>query len=331
VITLSQNKPLGPGDLNILIRDANGALVDPINLTYSIFQVSTQIPTVGARAYEYDLIQPSGMKVSDPYTLQNLTLVSQPKQVPTRSSQGAYYINMTVPNWQGIYRIVWYIIEYPDGPENSRFEDFVVQEIDPTSNSWEAPSTIIAQKRVTTNKYAPAIMYVRELLSDTNPDRNYHFRPPTPSKVVAGYTSRSGYIWLDSTILSNLDMAIGFMNWYNPKNVTLYTLDTVPREWGMTAALEAASFCLTGESARWGAEEFSYSLNGVSLDINKQSLYQSLGDTYHQRFELMAEKVTACRPYSVGLRQQRWLLGALIPLLCVLPQVLHIFSSSVGC
>jgi hypothetical protein len=99
----------------------------------------------------------------------------------------------------------------------------------------------------------------------------------------------------------------------------------------MTAALEAASFCLTGESARWGAEEFSYSLNGVSLDINKQSLYQSLGDTYHQRFELMAEKVTACRPYSVGLRQQRWLLGALIPLLCVLPQVLHIFSSSVGC
>lgn len=311
MVTLTQGQKLGPGEISILVRDSNGQLIDPILITYSIFQVTSQVPMVGSRAYEYDLQQQNQLETPATYQMQNLTLVSQPKQVPARASQGAYYLNLpAVPTlWKGIYRICWYMVQYADQPENTVYEDFVVQNVDPASMSFEAPSAIIAQKKVTTNKYAPAIMYVRELLSDTNPDRNYHFRPPTPGKVVAGFTSRVGYIWLDSTILSNLDMAIGFLNWYNPKNITNFTLDSVPREWGMVAALEAASFCLTGESARWAADEFGYSLNGVSLDINKSALYQSLGDTYHQRYELMAEKVTAIRPFSAGLRQQRWLLG----------------------
>jgi hypothetical protein len=45
---------------------------------------------------------------------------------------------------------------------------------------------------VTGKYYAQAIRVVRELLSDTNPDRNYHFRPPTPGRVVANYTTRVG-------------------------------------------------------------------------------------------------------------------------------------------
>ena len=45
---------------------------------------------------------------------------------------------------------------------------------------------------VTGKYYAQAIRVVRELLSDTNPDRNYHFRPPTSGRVVANYTTRVG-------------------------------------------------------------------------------------------------------------------------------------------
>jgi hypothetical protein len=152
-------------------------------------------------------------------------------------------------------------------------------------------------------------MYVRELLFDTNPDRNYHFRPPTPGKIVAGYTSRVGFIWLDSTILRFLQIAISKLNWYNPKNIYNFTLDNVPADWGRIAALSAAALCLSAEGARWAGDQFNYSLNGVSLDINKADLYRGLAESYKAEFTEMAPLVTANRPASVGLRQQRWLLG----------------------
>jgi len=305
--TVTQGKALGPGDLSILVRDSNGALIDPAVIAYTIFQVSDRVPTFGQRAYDFDLEQPTHMAAA---TDTSLALVTQPKLVPARSSQGAYFVNLTVPTiWKGVFRLVWYLVQYHGQPESRVYEDFVVQTVDPASASFEAASAIIAPRPATTNKYAPAIMYVRELLSDTNPDRNYHFRPPTPGKVVAGYTSRVGYIWLDPTILRMLDIAIAKLNTWNPKNLTSYTLDSVPADWGKCAAVGAAASCLSAEGARWAADEFSYSLNGVSLDINKSSLYLSLGESYKAEFAEWAPLITANRPFSAGLRQQRWLLG----------------------
>ncbi len=307
MITLTQGKKLGPGDLSILLRNSSGGLIDPAIIAYSIFQVSEKVPTAGQRAYDFDLEQPNHMRTLPD---NDLVLMTQPKLVPCRSSAGAYWVSMVVPTlWKGVYRLVWYVVQTQGAPEDKVYEDFVVQTIDPIDSAFEAPSTIMAARPVTKNKYTPAIMTVRELLSDTNPDRNYHFRPPTPGKVVAGYTSRVGYIWLDPTIMRMLDLNISKLNWYNPKNISSYTLDTVPVDWGRIAAIGAAASCLTGESARWAADEFSYSLNGVSLDINKSSLYLSLAQSYQQEFDTMAPLLTANRPYSAGLRQQRWLLG----------------------
>jgi hypothetical protein len=308
MVTLTTGKTLGAGDLSLLVRDSNGALIDPYIVSFSIFQTDDQIPTKTTPAYTYDQMQPNHLPSHE--VKKESVLVYGPKITPARSSQGAYYVNITVPTtWHGVFRLVWYLVQYQGQPENMVLEDFVVQNVDPLSNSFEAPSVQIAQRPVTNNKYAPAIMYVRELLSDTNPDRNYHFRPPTPSKVVAGFTTRVGYIWTDQTILRMLDIAISKLNTWNPMNLYNYTIDTVPTDWGKCAAVEAASLCLSGESARWAADEFTYSLNGVSLDINKAALYQSLGQTYSQQFSEWAPLVTANRPFSAGLRQQRWLLG----------------------
>jgi hypothetical protein len=309
MVNLTQGKSLCPGDLNILIRDSNGALIDPVQLSYSIFQVSSQVPLKIRGAYDYDLNQPNTIAPVT-QTPEGAMLVGQPRMVPVRSSQGAYWVNITIPTtWLGVYRLVWYLVQYQGQPENQIFEDFVVQNVDPTSNSFEAPSTSIAPKPVTTSKYAPAILYVRELVSDENPDRNYHFRPPTPGKVVAGYTTRVGYIWLDSTILRMLDISIAKLNTWNTKNLWNWTLDNIPTDWGKCAAVGAAASCLMKEGARWAADEFGYSLNGVALDINKSALYQSLGQTYQQEFNEWAPLITANRPFSAGLRQQRWLLG----------------------
>jgi len=284
MITLTQCKPLGPGDLSLLVRDSTGALIDPASITYSIFSVD-----------------PQGVQV----------LVTPPQSVPARSSQGAFYVNLTVPTlWSGSFELRWYLKQYPDSAIDTITFEFFVQSVSPASGSYEAPSAIIAQAPIAKNqKYANVIMQVRELLFDTNPDRNYHFRPPTPGKVVAGYTGRVGFIWTDAQILRMIGTAISMLNWYNTKNIYNFTIDTVPLDWGNIASLKAAALCLSAEGARWAADQFNYSLNGVSLVINKADLYRGLADGYNAQFTEMAPLVTANRPASAGLRQQRWLLG----------------------
>ncbi len=282
-VVFNQGKALGTGDLSLLVRDSLNNILDPYHISYSIFQLDEQ----GAP-----------------------TLVYGPKLAPARASVGAYYINITVPaTWHGQFRLIWYLTQTQGLPENQVVEDFQIVFVNPASGSLEAQSTLVAPRPVTTSSRAPAIMAVRQMLFDTNPDRNYHFRPPTPGKVVAGYTSRVGFIWPDDLVLTMLQITISQLNYYNPKNIYSFTIDMIPDDWARIAAIGAASKCLLAESNRWAEEEFSYSLNGVSLDINKSSLYQSLGQTYDQMFSTMAPLVTANRPFSAGLRQQRWLLG----------------------
>src|SRR5271157_3852093 len=317
MVTFTQGMTLGPSNLSILVRDATGALVDPVLINYTIFHVTDQLPLKVTQAYEYDLHQPQHMAGGPPLPPVDIQLAGQPQCVPTRVSQGAYYVPITIPTtWKGVYRLVWNIQMYPNCPVDTVVEVFVVQSIDPLDPAFEAPSVIIAVPESipsagnsTPAMFAKAVMYVRELLSDTNPDRNYHFRPPTPGRVVAGYNTRVGYIWLDGTILMFLDISISMLNLYNPMNLYNWTLDTIPADWGRIAALGAAAFCLQAEGDRWAADQFQYSLNGVSLDVNKADLYSGLGETYMTQFNTMAPLVTANRPMSVGLRQQRWLLG----------------------
>jgi hypothetical protein len=285
LLNLYLGKQLGPSDLSLLVRDSNGALMDPAVLTFSIFQLN---PT---------------------------TLVLGPNIVPARLNIGSYFINITIPtNWAGgDYQLVWYLQQYSVGdPISNVTEDFSISQVDPLVgglSSLDAPSVVSADVPPFTSKIANIVMNVRELLSDTNPDRNYHFRPPTPGKVVAGFSSRVGFIWLDTTIIRMLKLTISQLNSWNVKNFYSFTLDNIPDDWAEAAAVGAASKCLQGEAARWAADEFGYSLNGVSIDINKASLYQGLAESYKQEFETWAPLITANRPASVGLRQQRWLLG----------------------
>lgn len=317
MIVLTQGQATGPADLAILVRDASGNLVDPVSISYTIYKLRDLVPTKPTVAYEYDLHQPLNMEGGPPLPPEGAQLVSPPQNVPTRVSIGTYVAKFTIPTtWKGVYKIVWQLQQYAGNcPQNYVHMDFIVQTIDPVDPAFEAPSMVIGKQLSIANAqsspqlFAQAIRVVRELLSDTNPDRNYHFRPPTPNYVVANYTTRVGFIWLDTTILVNLSLSISMLNLYNPMNFFNWNLNTIPFDWGNIAALEAAALCLSGESARWAADEFSYSLNGVSLDINKSALYQSLAQTYQQQFNTLAPLVTANRPFSAGLRQQRWLLG----------------------
>jgi hypothetical protein len=283
MVLLTKGKPLGQGDLSILVRDAQGHCVDPFAISYSIFFVKD--------------CQES--------------LVTPPQSIPKRSSQGGYFVPLTIPTaWsEGTYKLVWTLVQYPESSAQEVFEDFRILNVEPATSDFEAPSALITRKQVVDKYTAAIIMMVRELLMDTNPDRNYHFRPPTPGKVVAGYTTRVGYIWEDSTVIRMVKNNISRANTWNPRTYYGFTLETLPDDWANFVALGAASSCLSNESARWAADEFSYSLNGVSIDLPKTQLYQSLAAAYRGEWDEWAPRITAIRPTSCGLRQQRWILG----------------------
>lgn len=283
MVILAAGKTLGHGDLSILVRDGQGHMIDPFAISYDIFSVDEK----GQEA-----------------------LVTPPQSVPRRHGVGSYSVHITVPTaWRGNFRLAWHLQQFEVSPPDRVFEDFRVEHVEPALSSFEAPSALVSPRQVVDKWTAAIIMMVRKLLTDTDPDRNYHFRPPTPGKVVAGFNSRVGYIWTDDTIIRMVKNNISRLNTWNPRALYGYTLETLSDDWANCVALGAAASCLSNEAIRWAADEFSYSLNGVSIDLPKTALYQGLAQQYRGEFDEWAPRITAIRPTSAGLRQQRWILG----------------------
>lgn len=283
MVILAAGQTLGHGDLSILVRNASGHMIDPFFIAYDIFSINEK----GEES-----------------------LVTPPQLVPKRSGQGSYHVPITIPSvWRGRFKLVWHLQEYETSPINQVFEDFRAENVQPAHSSMEAPSALVAPRQVVDKWTASIIMMVRELLTDTNPDRNYHFRPPTPGKVVAGYTDRVGYIWTDETIIRMVKNNISRANTWNPRTYYSFTLETLTDDWANFVALGAAASCLSNEGSRWAADEFNYSLNGVSIDLPKTQLYTTLSQQFRAEWDEWAPRITAIRPFSAGLRQQRWILG----------------------
>jgi hypothetical protein len=265
----------------LVVRDERGLLFNPYSISYSIFQVEGE------------------QKI----------LVMGPQMVPDCASMGLFWVNLVIPTgWIGEFELVWYLTQAEGDNEQRVVENFSVINMDLNKTSHEAPSIGMAPAPKLNTKTANLIATVRELLSDENPDRNYHFRPPTAGKTIAGYSQRVGFIWEDKTIIRMMNLALAFLNTANPQMIYRYTIDNVPESWAQAACVGAAAYCLSKEAARWAADEFSYSLNGVSLDINKAQLYQGLAESYKAEFKEWATPLTASKPMSVGLRQSHWLI-----------------------
>jgi hypothetical protein len=283
MVILAAGQTLGHGDLSILVRAASGHMIDPFFISYDIFSINEK---------------------------EEESLVTPPQLVPKRGGQGSYHVPITIPSvWRGRFKLVWHLQEYETSPINQVFEDFRVENILPAHSSMEAPSALVSPRQVVDKWTASIIMMVRELLTDTNPDRNYHFRPPTPGKIVAGYTDRVGYIWTDETIIRMVKNNISRANTWNPRTYYSFTLETLTDDWANFVALGAAASCLSNEGSRWAADEFNYSLNGVSIDLPKTALYTTLSQQFRAEWDEWAPRITAIRPFSAGLRQQRWILG----------------------
>lgn len=153
------------------------------------------------------------------------------------------------------------------------------------------------------------VLHRSGVVISNSPDRTYHFRPPTGEGTIGCHNQVFGAIWEDEELLEFLIMALDQWNAMPPETEELCDLDSMsqrkpswkaPILWG---AVGTAAMML---AFRWTADEFDYSIGGISLSIDKSSKYQSLKENAEQQFEKLAEAKARTTKYMRGLKQQRF-------------------------
>jgi len=271
-VAFKRGTTTGPNDLSITVRDTSSALFDPFRLEYAVYDKTT------------------GLEV----------LMGSPVNTPIKISTGQFYAQVVLPADGNIgdWLIRWTIQEYASQPVYQSVQAFNV-----------IGDGMIASFTGDANTDA-LIHSLRILLRDNNPDRNYRFRPPATEKFIQGQTQVFGFIWEDEELLEYIYFAIDDFNTNPPvTGIQLSNLWGTERRWRGTILMRAVYYALRAIALNWILDEFSYSISGVSLDIEKSSKYQSMMDSASAEYDKMVEVAKRSIKIIKGLRQFRYGVG----------------------
>lgn len=271
-VAFMRGSTTGPSDLTITVRDNSNQLIDPFRLEYAIYDATT------------------GLEV----------LYGSPVNIPAHLSTGQYFAQVTIPADAnvGSWRIRWTIQEHAADPVYQSVQEFAVVG-DNTVVSFTGDSN-----------YDALVYSLRILLGDNNPDRQYRFRPPETEKFIQGQTQVFGFIWEDEELVEFITWAIDDFNGRGPMtDLKVQDLWSTARRWRTTILIRAAAFACFEVAMVWVANEFSYSISGVSLDIEKSSKYQAMKDEYIQEYDKLVEANKDTIKIIKGLRQHRYGMG----------------------
>jgi hypothetical protein len=268
-VAFYQGQQLQPTDLNIITRDVTGVPVDPYYIVYSLFDYTT------------------GIEV----------LIGSPNQIPASTGVGQYYVSTVIPLDANIgdWVVRWNFNETPTSPLVEVVQNFnvVTQDVKTTIAQTTAQDTLLRRLRI--------------ILRDNNPDRNYRFRPPSTEKFMQTRTQVFGYIWEDEELYEYLLAAVDELNSSPP--VTGVTMDTIPDRWRTNILMRAAAFACGAVTLNWIADEFDYSISGVSLTIDKSSKYEAMKSNFLQEWQSSRELIKASIKIVKGLSQPRYGIG----------------------
>jgi hypothetical protein len=253
-------------NLNIFVYDRNNNLKDPYSIVFDLYDSTTGIDV----------------------------LIGTSNRIPIKFAVGSYYAPWVIPSEEniGLHKIVWKLLESPTATMVSNTESFDVVSRLAVINE-EYPEEI---KRL--------IHKLRVKLRDVNPDRDYHFAPPSSEQEIAGFTETRGYRWPDDQLANHLEDAANYVNLFPP--ATDYNLISYPSAWEPLMLLEAQAYALYDLSTLWAQEEFNYALSGINLDIRRSDKYSGLANQLQSMVNTqitMAKKRILC---TVGLRQDRY-------------------------
>ena len=133
------------------------------------------------------------------------------------------------------------------------------------------------------------------------------FRPPASEKFVQGQTQVFGFIWEDEELYEYLTFAVDDFNGRPPTTgIDLNDVMTSATRWRTTILTRAAFYACQAVALNWISSEFSYSISGVSLDLEKSSKYQSMQESLDATFDKMVESNKSSIKLIKGLKQARY-------------------------
>lgn len=272
-VCFSQGQTLSRGDLDIFLTTSGGNPTNVYAITYAIYYV-------------------------DPLTDAEV-LIGSAARVPVNPAVGEYYAALQIPinATAGTYRVRWDIQELASSPIQQVVQEFcVVAEASTTSTTYSACVTDLISK-------------FRYMTRDQNPDRNYRFRPPEGEGVVGCYNQVFGYIFEDAEIVNWLELALWKWNSFPPLTAELSTLDALcsaQPSWKAAILWGALVLAAQALAYNWVADEFDYSIGGISLNIEKSSKYMDLKRNAEEQFLKLTDAKLVTTKLFVGLRQPRF-------------------------
>ena len=271
-VSFIRGQQLGREDLNIFLTNSSGTPANAAEISYALIDFTT------------------GQEV----------VIGPPRRTPANPSVGEYYASVLVPldARVGSYRVRWTFRERV----NTAVQQ-VVQEFDVVDRS--AADTSLAAY---TNAQKAMIRSLRILTRDFRPDRNYHFRPPTHEQTVGQYNRVFGYIWEDEELAEYLDRGLDMVIAYPPRT-PFPSIDAMVQqqpEWKTLVLTAAQIHAYQALQANWVADEFSYSVGGISLDLDKASKYDSLRQAASEQLDKQLEKAKATVNVIRGLQQPKF-------------------------
>jgi len=278
-VVYTPGQTIGRGDLDIFLTNSQGNPANAAEITFALYFIDPGPPEQEVR-------------------------IGAEYRVPVNPSVGEYYASMMVPPSAGAgnYRIKWTFKEYVTSPYQQVAQEFAI---------------VAAGSSTGATTYNPSqlamIRSLRILLRDQNPDKFYHFRPPEHEGDIGQYNRIFGQIWEDEELLEYLQRSLDWFNMFPPNtshNVQNLAMLVRSRPDWKTAilwgAIVHACFAL---SLNWVADEFDYSIGGVSLSIEKSSKYESMKQNAESQTEKATEAKARTVKYIRGLQQPRFGMG----------------------
>jgi hypothetical protein len=273
-VTFFRGQQLGRNDLSIFLDGANGSPQNAAEITYALYDFTT------------------GAEV----------LLGSNLRVPQNPSVGEYFASIVIPLDAnlGTYRIRWTLREYLGGPVQQVVQEFAV--IDRAAPALVTTFTTVE---------ADLIRRLRILTRDNNPDRNYHFRPPAHEETINQFNRVFGYIWEDDEMKEYLERSLDTIS-LAPPFTPFNSLDTLVARypaWRTLLLTGAMIHALQALRLNWIADEFDYSIGGVSLTLDKSSKYEGALSTAVDQFDKQLEKAKATINIIIGVQQPKYGVG----------------------
>jgi hypothetical protein len=189
-----------------------------------------------------------------------------------------------------------------------------------TLHTAHGPSGVISNKRIgarewmydlTAERWHNFTLQRSRVVVANSPDRNYHFRPPAHEETVNQYSRVFGYIWEDAELKEFLERALDAVIAAPPRTpfTNISELGRWRPEWRTLLLTGAANYALLALMINWIAEEFDYSIGGVSLNLDKSSKYEAAANNYKDLFESQLERAKQTIKIVKGLQQPRFGIG----------------------